>query len=156
MDMSTPFNPSPVSLIKKAESAIGVTDSKAEPKKDWSLREWIANFLRDEHPYYHDVEDEDDFTDPIAPDPMPGGDDYYDAIDEGLVESLIIIGLAGALIYLVYYRQQRTLNHRRAMEQQGIAAQPAQPLPGQQADGGFFPPPDDPNFNQWVAGGIGH
>jgi len=132
--------------------------TREEPKPDWSLREWIANFLRDDHPYYHDVE-EDEFTDPIAPDQMPGGDDYYDAIDEGLVESLIILGLAAALIYLVYYRQQRTLNHRRAMEQQGgqgVAAPPMQPLPGQQADGGFFPPPGDPNFNQWVAGGIGH
>ena len=85
---------------------------------------------------------------------MPGGDDYYDKIDEGLVESLIIIGLASALVFLVYYRQQRTLNHRRAAEQQGQA--PAQPLPGQQPDGGFFPPPGDPNFNQWVAGGFGH
>ncbi len=92
---------------------------------------------------------------------MPGGDDYYDEIDDGIVESLIIVGLAAALVFLVYYRQQRQVNHRRAMEQQGQGAPanggvPAQPLPGQQPNGGFFPPPGDPNFNQWVAGGIGH
>jgi hypothetical protein len=50
---------------------------------------------------------------------MPGGDDYYDEIDDGIVESLIIVGLAAALVFLVYYRQQRQVNHRRAMEQQG-------------------------------------
>ncbi|KAL8814082.1 MAG: hypothetical protein Q9223_006670 [Gallowayella weberi] len=27
---------------------------------------------------------------------------------------------------------------------------------GQQADGGFFPPPGDPGYAQWVAGGVGH
>ncbi|KAI9870130.1 MAG: ERAD-associated protein [Pleopsidium flavum] len=142
--------------------------SEPEPKKDWSLREWISNFLEDDHPYYHDG-DEDDLTDPTPKDPMPGGDDYYDEIDEGILESLIIVGLAAALVFLVYYRQQRQLNHRRAMEQQGPGALaqgalPAPPMPGQhpgqhpgqQPDGGFFPPPGDPNFNQWVAGGIGH
>jgi SEL1 protein len=98
---------------------------------------------------------------------MPGGDDYYDEIDEGIVESLIIIGLAGALAFLVYYRQLRQQNHRRAVEQQQqqqLAANgqagapgPAVPLlPGQQADGGFFPPPGHPEHGQWVAGGIGH
>lgn len=94
---------------------------------------------------------------------MPGGDDYYDEIDEGIVESLIILGLAGALAFLVYYRQLRQQNHRRAVEQQqqqlaanGQAAAPIPLLPGQQADEGFFPPPGDPEHGQWIAGGIGH
>ena len=26
----------------------------------------------------------------------------------------------------------------------------------QQADGGFFPPAEDPEFGAWVAGGVGH
>ncbi len=125
-----------------------------ETRKEWSFREWISNFLEDDHPYYHGGE-EDDLTDPTPQDPMPGGDDYYDEIDEGILESLLIIGLASALVFLVYYRQQRTLNHRREVEQQGQGV-PAPPLPGQQPDGGFFPPPNDPNFNQWVAGGFGH
>ena len=96
---------------------------------------------------------------------MPGGDeDYYDEIDDSILESLIIVGLAAALAFLVYYRQQRQTNHRREMEtQQGNepaqaenGLPPGERLPGQQADGGFFPPPDDPNYAQWVAGGVGH
>ncbi|KAK4696207.1 SEL1 protein, partial [Lecanoromycetidae sp. Uapishka_2] len=133
-----------------------------EPKKDWSLSEWISNFLEDPHPYYHGGDDmDDDYAEPG----MPGGDDdYYDDLDESIVESLIIVGLAAALALLVYYRQQRQTNHRREVErQQGhpegqpdAAVPDEQRLPGQQADGGFFPPPDDPNFGQWVAGGVGH
>ncbi|KAL8657438.1 MAG: hypothetical protein Q9226_001910 [Calogaya cf. arnoldii] len=135
-------------------------------KKDFSFNEWLSNFLEDPHPYYHGAED-DDF-----PDPLPEND-YLDEIDESIIESLVILGLAGALAFLVYYRQQRQNNHRREMErqqqqsqsqsqspqQQGTDQGPRQqdaPVPGQQADGGFFPPPDDPNFGQWVAGGVGH
>lgn len=109
---------------------------------------------------------------------MPGGDDdYYDDIDESLVESFIIIGLAATLAFLVYYRNQRQLGHRRQAEgQTGQAQQQGQPvqgdgggggvgvaivddqqaLQGQQPDGGFFPQVDDPNYAAWVAGGVGH
>ena len=110
---------------------------------------------------------------------MPGGDDdYYAELDDSILDSLIIVGLAAALAFLVYYRQQRQTNHRREMEtqQQGDPnpdqdqppLQPGQPqaengivppeerLPGQQADGGFFPAPEDPNYPAWVAGGVGH
>ncbi|KAI4116556.1 MAG: hypothetical protein LQ345_003043 [Seirophora villosa] len=141
-----------------------------EPKKEWSFNEWISNFVEDHHPYFNNGDD-DDFVDPSS-DPMPGGDDYIDDIDESIIESLIILGLAGALAFLVYYRQQRQNSHRREMErqqqqqqQQGQGAVPAAqqqppvqapPMPGQQADGGFFPPQGDPNYGQWVAGGVGH
>ncbi|KAI9766962.1 MAG: ERAD-associated protein [Candelina submexicana] len=136
--------------------------SEPEPKKEWSFSEWIHNFIEDEHPYYHDADD--DLTDPQIHDPMPGGDDFYDEIDEGVIESLVILVLAAALAFLVYYRQVRQQNHRRTVEQQGnagrgpapAAQQGQQQVPGEQADGGFFPPPVDPNFNQWVAGGVGH
>ena len=103
---------------------------------------------------------------------MPGGDDFYDDIEESIVESVIILGLAGALAFLVWYRQQRQQNHHRAaaVQQQivqgaveGAVVEPAGQqqqqqglLPGQLADGGFFPAPGDPNYGQWVAGGIGH
>ncbi|KAF6234991.1 hypothetical protein HO173_006921 [Letharia columbiana] len=136
--------------------------SEPEPKKEWSLSEWISNFLEEPHPYYHGADD--DYDEPL-PEGMPGGDDdYYAEIDDSILESLIIVGLAAALAFLVYYRQQRQTNHRREMETQrgndpvrpenGIP--PEERLPGQQADGGFFPPPDDPNFRRWVAGGVGH
>jgi SEL1 protein len=93
---------------------------------------------------------------------MPGRDAdglYEDIIDDGILESFIIVGLAAALVFLMYYRQQRQLAHRRnedaAREQRG-----EQPLPEgqqpQQEDRGLFPQPGDPEFRQWVAGGIGH
>ena len=152
-----------------------------EPKKEWSFSEWISNFLENPHPYYHGADD-DDYDEPL-PDGMPGGDvdDYYDELDDNILESLLIVGLAAALAFLVYYRQRRQTNHRRETEaqQQGGAnnnnnnqpqaqaqvqanengiVPPAeeQRLPGQQADGGFFPPPEDPNYAAWVAGGVGH
>ncbi len=95
---------------------------------------------------------------------MPGAaDDYYDEIDESIIESLVIVALAAALAFLVYYRQQRQTNHRREVErqqQQGVegagARAEAGVVEGQQPDGGFFPAPGDPNFGQWVAGGVGH
>ncbi|KAL8863365.1 MAG: hypothetical protein Q9178_000045 [Gyalolechia marmorata] len=135
-------------------------------KKEFSFNEWLSNFLEDPHPYYHGAED-DDF-----PEPSPEND-YIDDIDESIIESLVILALAGALAFLVYYRQQRQNNHRREMErqqqesqsqqQQGTVQVPDQqaatqdpPMPGEQADGGFFPLPDDPNYGQWVAGGVGH
>lgn len=136
--------------------------SEPEPRKAWSFSEWISNFVADDdssNGYYQSAED-DDFVDQQA-DTMPGGDDFYDIIDESIVESLIIIGLAATLAFLVYYRQQRQTNHQR----QQVQVQQAQvqggvlgvaPVEGQQADGGFFPPVGDPGFGQWVAGGVGH
>lgn len=90
---------------------------------------------------------------------MPGGDAdglYDDIIDDGIVESFIIIGLAALLVFLVYYRQQRQAMHRR----EEARAQGAQEVDGQQpldqGDRGFFPPPGAPEFNQWIVGGVGH
>ncbi|KAI9842767.1 MAG: ERAD-associated protein [Sclerophora amabilis] len=137
-----------------------------EPKKDWSFREWINNFLQDDQAYADEFDDDDDdATDPIR-DTIRGEDDFYE-IDDGIIESFIIVGLAAALAFLVYYRQQRQLNHQRAMQNEQAAAavrppngapqqagQPEQPQQG--GDRGFFPQPGDPEFGQWVAGGAFH
>ena len=159
--------------IQREDLSIPDPNPYPEPKKEWSFGEWISNFLEDPHPYYHGADD--DYDDP-NPEGMPGGDDdYYAELDDNILDSLIIVGLAAALAFLVYYRQQRQTNHRREVEtqQQGDQnqdqppLQPQQPqaengippeerLPGQQADGGFFPPPEDPNYPAWVAGGVGH
>ena len=101
-----------------------------------------------------------------------GGDDIYgDVVDDGMIESLIIVGLAAALAFLVYYRQQRQLNNQRQTQnqqaggaggggagEQGLAQPGQQPLPeaGHQQDRGLFPNPGDPDFGQWVAGGVAH
>ena len=157
----------------REDVSIPNSNPSPEPKKEWSLSEWISNFLEDPHPYYHGADD--DYDDP-NPEGMPGGDDdYYAELDDNILDSLIIVGLAAALAFLVYYRQQRQTNHRREVETQQEGnqnqdqppVQPQQPqaenglppeerLPGQQADGGFFPPPEDPNYPAWVAGGVGH
>jgi SEL1 protein len=89
---------------------------------------------------------------------MPGGDDFYDdgtEIDDGLVEMFLIVGLAGILAFLVYYRQQRQREARRRAEQQGQQGGGVAAVP-QQQDQGFFPPPGEPEFANWVAGGVGH
>jgi SEL1 protein len=94
---------------------------------------------------------------------MPGGDPLE--FDDGIMESVVILGLAAALVFLVMYRQQRQQAARRQEEEarrqhQGVAAQGGavggnQPLP-QRPERGFFPQPGDPDFGQWAAGGVGH
>lgn len=92
-----------------------------------------------------------------------GGDDLYDDFDDGLLESLIIIALAGALAMLVYVRQQRARDARDRERRAGVAVQQQQaqnaqnpPVQGQGQNGGFFPNPGDPEYQNWVAGGVGH
>lgn len=99
---------------------------------------------------------------------MPGGDEgYYDDFDDGIVESLIIIGLAATLAALVFWRQQRQLQgQRRNLEQrQREQHQQQRDVQGQQQNQeaerredarGLFPQAGDPDFGQWVAGGVGH
>lgn len=110
------------------------------PRKDWSLSDWIANFLQDEY-YYDEYND-------LYGDAMTGSDGQPrgDELDEdGVIDSLIILGLAAIIVFLVYYRQQRQQQaHRQADEN---AARPAGAAP---------PQPGDPQFAQWGAGGVGH
>ncbi|KFY17458.1 hypothetical protein V492_00652 [Pseudogymnoascus sp. VKM F-4246] len=127
------------------------------PSKQWSLSEWINNFLEDDRLQYMDYEEEDLLH---RNDPTHGADDgmYDDVIDDGVVESFIIIALAGALVWLIYYRQQRQLAHRQNNGAARDQRNQAGPVGGQQAqpDGGVFPRNGDPAFAQWVAGGVGH
>lgn len=160
-----------------------------EPKQEWSFGEWISNFLQDDQPYYHDLEEEDEIMEP-SHEHIHGGEDIYgDLVEDGIIESLIIVGLAAALAFLVYYRQQRQLNnnnnnnnHNNNQQQQQQPQgqqternqqtgggsdgqgdehppqegrdQQAQPPPVQ--DRGLFPGPGDPEYGQWVAGGVAH
>ena len=95
-------------------------------------------------------------------DPMPGGDDGYydDDIDDDVFVTLLIGGLLAALGWLIWHRQQvqRAAEARRQLEQaaqQGVDQQQAL-ANQQQADRGLFPQPGQPEFNDWVAGGVGH
>lgn len=96
---------------------------------------------------------------------MPG--DALD-FDDGIMESIVILGLAGALAFLVMYRQHRQQAARRREEEErrqqqqqvgqpgGGAAMGNQQPPPPQEQRGFFPQLGDPNFGQWAAGGVGH
>jgi SEL1 protein len=129
-------------------------------KKDWTLTEWLSAFLEAELAGWDDYEPDDYDDNHVA------GDDYYDGddIDSDILESLIILALSGALAFLLYYRaqrQRRQEEERRRQEQQqqqlnhGVPPAPQQ-QPQQQQDRGLFPNPNDPEFLNWVAGGIGH
>ncbi len=106
--------------------------------------------------YYGDADYDDGYG--IENDPMPGGDAdgmYDDVLDDGLLDGLLIVGLAASLLFLIYWRQQHQAAHNRdraAAEGQAGAVPAEQP----QGDGGLFPQPGDPEFGQWVAGGVGH
>ena len=163
----------------------------AETTKSRTFSEWIAQFLEyaDEDLEEGEGNSLDDLeleSAAFGNDAMPGGDEsYYEDVDDGLVETLIIIGLAATLLFLVYYRQQRQLQQRRAADEgtnaQNVVAAPAAAPAADQAEGprpadvagapqqqivrqqdggeaerGFFPNPGDPDYPAWAAGGIGH
>ena len=174
----------------------GIKDEEGDDGRPKTFMEWLYKFLdaaeeMDAAEAAQMTQQNGDELDVMYHEPgMPGGDaeyatrereraadDYageWDEFDDGLIESLIIISLAGALAALVYARQQaqrrREEEARRGVGQvQGLqqppvvgaqqppAAQPPQPPPqAQEPDRGMFPRPDDPELNNWVAGGVGH
>ncbi|KAL2129144.1 hypothetical protein VTI74DRAFT_8179 [Chaetomium olivicolor] len=158
------YLPVALSLLKlRAKSAwntfthgrINSIQDEPAPKKEWSLSEWINNFLQDDAQYYDDLYDGS-----YQDDAMPGGDPLD--FDDGIMESVAILGLAAALVFLIMYRQQRQQQARRREEEnrrqqaaQGGAAGGGQQQPPQQ-ERGFFPQPGDPDFGQWAVGGVGH
>lgn len=83
-------------------------------------------------------------------------DGFYDEldldIDESFLEGLIIVALAATLLILVYVRQQRNRQRENAGAGAGVPRVP----PGGGGDRGMFPQPGQPEFAQWVAGGVGH
>ncbi|KAI1815575.1 hypothetical protein GGS20DRAFT_543012 [Poronia punctata] len=151
------------------------------PTKDWSLKEWIQNFLQDENAYYEDAY-EDYYDDTITgSDGEPMGDELDDELD-GLIDSLLILSLVGSIMFLVWYRAQRMQAHRQAQENHrqaqenaalqqmqqlqqqqqqqhqagGIGGMPGAVPPGQQRPGQPFPPMGGDNFVPWGVGGVGH
>lgn len=104
---------------------------------------------------------DEDFVDSY--DAMPGGDSdaQGDDLDDGVLESLAIMGLAAALVFLVLYRQQRQQAARRAEENARRQHQQQQQQGGQ---GPRNPPPQPDrrldlgvhDFGQWGPGGVGH
>lgn len=106
--------------------------------------------------YRDGEEDEDSFFSSGEQQRDEHDDGYYDELeldfDESLLEGLIILTLAATLMALVYWRQQR-VNQRPNDNQNANANAAGQANVNNQ---GFFPRPGDPEFPQWVAGGVGH
>lgn len=100
--------------------------------------------------------------DDIYDDTMPGGDapHYPGAEDDGVVDTLIIMSLAMALAFVVYYRQhrERAEQARRQREQQQAQGQQQGGNAGAAAvannNGAAAQPPANPAFEDWVAGGV--
>ncbi|CEN62865.1 Putative Extracellular protein SEL-1 [Aspergillus calidoustus] len=135
-----------------------------EPKPRRTFSEWITAFIENDEEeevnyraqlYKRGEEEDDDLSngDPHRLDEHEDG--YYDDleldIDESVLEGLIILSLAATLMVLVYLRQQRNNRQRPNDNQNANAAGQANAN-----DRGFFPRPGEPEFGQWVAGGVGH
>ncbi|KAJ6104896.1 Tetratricopeptide-like helical [Penicillium sp. IBT 16267x] len=144
-------------------------DEDAKPRR--TFKEWLSAFIEnDEAAYYQELyeahaEDEDFMgTRGLESDHEDG---YYDDlefdIDEGMLEGLLIVGLAATLLVLVYIRQQQQRNrqNQNAANQanangNGNGNANANVNANAGNDRGLFPRPGDPEFGQWVAGGVGH
>ncbi|KAF2197325.1 HCP-like protein [Delitschia confertaspora ATCC 74209] len=132
-----------------------------KPKKQRSLAEWLADFLSAET----DVGLEYELDDYDGPQQMPGGDDYYDDdIETEILETLVFLGLTAGLAFLVWYRNRQRRQQEEARHQGGVQIQGQGQGQGngdgqqqqQQQDRGMFPAPNDPEFMNWAAGGVGH
>ncbi|KAJ5359371.1 uncharacterized protein N7496_011784 [Penicillium cataractarum] len=140
-----------------------IRDEDTRPRR--TFKEWITAFIEnDAADYYNELyearEDDEDFMGSVQSDQ---GDGYYDDldldIDDSVLEGLLIVGLAATLLVLVYIRQQQQRNRQNAnAANQGGNANANANANGNanNNDRGFFPQPGDPEFGQWVAGGVGH
>lgn len=137
-----------------------ITTLDSKPRR--TFKEWITAFIENDEEeearyraqLYRQRAEEDEMLGTSADAHDEGHDDgYYDDmeldIDESLLEGLIIFTLAATLLVLIYIRQQRNRQRPNGNNANNQA-------PGNGDDRGFFPRPGEPEFNQWVAGGIGH
>ncbi|KAJ5515125.1 hypothetical protein N7463_004677 [Penicillium fimorum] len=131
-------------------------EEDSKPRR--TFKEWVKAFIEnDEEGYYEDLYEQQREDDEYRGLESEGHEDgYYDDldldIDEGMLEGLLIVGLAATLLILVYFRQQQQQRNR----QNENANANAQNGNGNANDRGVFPQPGDPEFGQWVAGGVGH
>lgn len=134
-----------------------------------TFKEWITTFIENDgaeywEDYYDPRDNDDDFMGSRGLD-SEHEDGYYDDlefdIEDGMLEGLLIVGLAATLLVLVYIRQQQQRNRQNENAANGQANGNANGNGNGNGnvnanDRGFFPRPGDPEFGQWVAGGVGH
>lgn len=126
----------------------------AAKRKSWS--EWLSAFLEAEATAYQG-EHFDERDDWEHMDTMPGGDAFYDNIDDdGIVESLLIVGLAASLALLVMYRRRRADERERRQRQANGQVPVAVNNNQVEQDPALFAQPGDLDFVGWNGGGVGH
>lgn len=151
-------------LLLLVEDVVANSNMAIAPRKTWT--EWLNAFLEADANMYrdaqhnnhddHDLLNTDADADWYNPSHTPGGDyDELEFDEDGLLESLLIIGAAALLMILVVYRRRR----QEERERERLGLPPGAPVPGAivgQPNGGLFPPAGDPAVAQWAAGGVGH
>lgn len=131
------------------------------PARKWSWKEWIDSFTSSAG--FHDEEYYDDYDDVYLDD--DGSLD--DLSDLALLEPFIIMGLVMAIVFLLYYRQQRQVAHRLEEEERQRQEQLRQEelhgaarfQPGRNRFLGNQPgmfAGDNLDQADWMAGGVGH
>jgi SEL1 protein len=85
--------------------------------------------------------------------------DEFEDFDEDYVESLIILGLCGAVALLLWWRNTRNVQFQRDQRNANAAAHGGanggNAAPAEEENRGLFPDPNDPNnpeFARWIAG----
>lgn len=98
--------------LRQVQPELHANEFTIEVKKDWSLSEWIANFIALDGEYYEDDMYADEYYDD---DTIEGGGGDFS--DEGVIESLLIIGVMTAIVFLLWWRQRLQNQHQQAEEE---------------------------------------
>ena len=131
-----------------------------QEKPKWTFMQAFKDILRkwteEEVPVAQGPQQEEYVGDGYIP-----GDPEYDDFDEDYVESLIILGLCGAVALLLWWRNMRNVRFQRdqlgnAANQENQPPPPAAPPAVEAEDNrGLFPDPNDPDnpeFARWIGG----
>ncbi|KAK6425569.1 ERAD-associated protein, partial [Oleoguttula sp. CCFEE 5521] len=132
--------------------------------KKRTVWEWMEDFLQaDAEMTALEQQEADDWDATHEHGSTSSGEEFWaegEDIDDEVLVTLLLGGLIAVLAGLVWWRQReaRRLAAQQAAQQGGQppAEGQQQVVQGQQADGGFFPQPGEPGWNDWVAGGVGH
>src|SRR5579862_4451181 len=129
---------------------------KMEYIPKWTFTQALKDILRK---WNEDLQVPPQQDDEFVPDGYIPADAEFEQFDEDYVESLIILGLCGAVAILLWWRNMRNLRYQQ--EQRAAANAANGEAGGENAPGpaeenrGLFPDPNDPDnpeFARWVAG----